>query len=291
QWVRKAMRSNVVVSSDVQLGTTIVDADESRFSSVIINLLMNAQDAMPNGGQIRVGAELSRLNPGFLEVFVEDEGEGICPEELENVKKDFYTTKGGKGAGLGLSEVHRFSTDCGGQLTIKSQLTQGTRVTLSIPARTCDTVQTSPSNVDFAKVLDGCRALLIEGNYNLQSSLRALFYSYGLSTTAVSTGEEAKDLLRGMANDYFDIVVTELELADKSAALEVAELAREINPKMGLLVFTTEPTENLAEESPSETVFIRQPIDPMRLMNALHDAHEKRQRAYENESSSGGTSP
>ncbi|NKE47203.1 hypothetical protein HB662_20665 [Roseomonas frigidaquae] len=112
-------------------------ADGAEFETVLVNLVINARDAMPDGGEVRVTAGLQRAEDGAarLRVTVADAGTGMTPEVLRQASEPFFTTKGsGRGTGLGLSMARQFAENLGGSLAIESTLGQGTRVTLSFPA-------------------------------------------------------------------------------------------------------------------------------------------------------------
>jgi len=119
-----------------------IEIDPVEFELALLNLAMNANDAMPNGGQLRLHASTQcicdtrlGLDGRFLVVEVADDGIGIAPDILPSVFQPFFTTKEvGKGTGMGLSQVHGFAHQSGGAVDIDSLPGQGTRVRLFLPS-------------------------------------------------------------------------------------------------------------------------------------------------------------
>jgi len=122
----------IVVERDYAVHPNVV-ADRDRIEQVFLNLIVNAADAMPNGGTLSVGIECPSAD--FVEVSIEDTGVGIEPRHLDRIFDAFYTTKErGKGTGLGLLVSQRIVREHGGTLQVQSELGKGTRFTISLPS-------------------------------------------------------------------------------------------------------------------------------------------------------------
>ncbi|MDO9502567.1 hybrid sensor histidine kinase/response regulator [Falsiroseomonas sp.] len=129
--------SGIRLTCAAEPGLPPLRADRAEFETVLVNLIVNARDAMPEGGAVRVTAGLQPAADGavLLCVTVADTGTGMTPEVLRHAGEPFFTTKGpGRGTGLGLSLARQFAENLGGGMTIDSAPGQGTRVTLSFPA-------------------------------------------------------------------------------------------------------------------------------------------------------------
>ncbi|MGK7861528.1 ATP-binding protein [Falsiroseomonas sp. E2-1-a4] len=129
--------SGIRLTCAAEPGLPPLRADRAEFETVLVNLIVNARDAMPDGGEVRVLAGRDRAADGAarLRVTVVDTGTGMTPEVLLHAGEPFFTTKGpGRGTGLGLSMARQFAENLGGGMTIDSAPGQGTRVTLSFPA-------------------------------------------------------------------------------------------------------------------------------------------------------------
>jgi signal transduction histidine kinase len=119
------------VSVEVEPDLPLLNADPHQLEQLLLNLIMNARDAMPQGGELKLKG--SREGEDIL-LEVIDNGEGMSPEQLPLVFDPFFTTKEpGKGTGLGLAIAARIADSCGGRLTVQSELGKGSRFVLRIP--------------------------------------------------------------------------------------------------------------------------------------------------------------
>jgi signal transduction histidine kinase len=142
--LRRAVGEGVDLVLDLKAGGRTTLTDSGQFEAALLNLVVNARDATPSGGKITVssrGVDLAEpqgeLPAGrYLRVAVADTGAGMDAETLERAFEPFYTTKPvGKGTGLGLSQVYGFVRQSGGEVTIESELGQGTTVAMLLPVR------------------------------------------------------------------------------------------------------------------------------------------------------------
>src|SRR6201999_2500724 len=149
-----------------------VTVDVSEFETALVNLVINARDAMPNGGTITIGARNCTLtdepNAGdYVAVSIKDTGVGIAPDVLSKIFDPFFTTKPvGKGTGLGLSQVHGFAHQAGGTIRIESQLGKGTKVTILLPR---DEIAPVTDKTNIAEVDGSGTVLLVEDNPDVAS--------------------------------------------------------------------------------------------------------------------------
>jgi signal transduction histidine kinase len=127
----------------IEGGLWSIEVNANQLELALLNLAVNARDAMPDGGQLRIAARNvsllgtpDGLTGDFVEISVSDTGQGMTPEIAAKAIEPFYTTKEeGKGTGLGLSQVYDLTKDCGGTLTLRSAAGQGTTVTIYIPRK------------------------------------------------------------------------------------------------------------------------------------------------------------
>jgi PAS domain S-box-containing protein len=146
--ITRTLGENIELKVDIIAGSPRVLIDPSQFESSILNLAINARDAMPNGGRLTIETQLAYLDHEYAEkhpeiapghhvlVAVSDNGSGMSPELLEKVFQPFFTTKeNGKGTGLGLSMVYGFIKQSGGHITIYSEVGHGTSVKMYLPRK------------------------------------------------------------------------------------------------------------------------------------------------------------
>ena len=140
--LHRTLRDNILVHVDQYLHTAVVQIDPNQLETAVLNIALNAQDAMPNGGKLVLSLTSEQHAFSTKEDLVEcivmsitDNGQGMSAEVVEHVFEPFFTTKAvGKGSGLGLSMVHGFVQQCGGDVRIKSKLDHGTTIQLILPA-------------------------------------------------------------------------------------------------------------------------------------------------------------
>jgi two-component system cell cycle sensor histidine kinase/response regulator CckA len=186
----------------------VVKADPTRIEQMVTNLALNARDAMPNGGVLRIelahvevaaGAEpLAGLAQGaWIRLTVADTGAGIEAETLEHIFEPFYTTKAaGKGTGLGLAQVYGIVGQHGGQIAVESQPGVGSSFIVYLPAMPLVTDSTATIHAAPAAVVgQGELVAVIEDNPALRESLVEVLEGWGYRTHAFSNGEEALPFL------------------------------------------------------------------------------------------------
>jgi CheY-like chemotaxis protein len=136
--MQRSLGSSVVLRMEIDADLPKVRADENQLELAILNLAMNARDAMPNGGEITISVKKCQVpgydNNSFVCLSVSDTGEGMDEETLAKAMEPFFTTKGvGKGTGLGLSMVHGVAQQSGGRLELRSKKGEGTTAELLLP--------------------------------------------------------------------------------------------------------------------------------------------------------------
>lgn len=131
--LKKTLPKNITLKCEIQEDLWPIEADPTQLHQVLMNLCVNARDAMPKGGPLAV---IARNAPDqFVQIRVEDSGAGIPPELMENIFDPFFTTKEpGKGTGLGLSTVAKIVKNHGGSITVKSEVGSGTAFEIQLPA-------------------------------------------------------------------------------------------------------------------------------------------------------------
>jgi PAS domain S-box-containing protein len=219
--------------------------DRTLLESAVLNLAVNARDAMPDGGTltIQTGERTARAGEGALPigqpvvfVTISDTGTGMTPDVLQRVFEPFFTTKDvGKGSGLGLAMVHGFAQQTGGHLAMESIPGVGTSVTIVMPAVTAKVVE--PDNVreeDLSPTRGSERILVVEDEPQVLQFVSAQLLSLGYDVTAVSNGPDAVEVLE---NDIdFDLLFTDVVMPKGMSGVELARRAREIKPGLRVLL-------------------------------------------------------
>jgi PAS domain S-box-containing protein len=198
--LRRAGNSTIGFEFDLQPDLHDVNLDAASFEAALLNLVVNARDAMPDGGRIVVGTANVALRAGqigalpagpYVAVTVRDTGSGMPADVMARAFEPFFTTKEvGKGTGLGLSQVYGFFTQSGGDVTLGHGAGGGTVVTVYLPALAPD-----GSALDAAEGSDAETVLIVEDEPDLLEVASALFRSMGYEVVAANNAREAIDQL------------------------------------------------------------------------------------------------
>jgi signal transduction histidine kinase/ActR/RegA family two-component response regulator len=216
-------------------------ADPTQLEVMILNLAINARDAMPAGGRLTietrnvasVPAELSsELSRGeYVSIAVSDTGTGMPPEVLARAFEPFYTTKEqGKGTGLGLAQLYGFARQSGGTARIRSKVGEGTTVTIYLP-RTQSETAAAPSPLPENPARTRARILLVDDDDDVRNIASAMIEDIGFEVVSLGSGEAALALL---AAEPFDLLVTDVVMPGMNG-VELARRSRRVAPKMPIL--------------------------------------------------------
>ena len=237
----RTLGERITVTAECANDVPAVYADSGELEAALINLALNARDAMPRGGRLAITAracqvthaeEDAKLNPGSYVVFaVSDNGAGIPPEILTHVLEPFFTTKeAGKGSGLGLSMVYGFVKQSGGHLNIESQVGYGTRVELFLPvAATANAEEATPSLSRRGRE----SVLVVEDESEVRRVAVAFLRTLGYIPCEASDAATALNQLA--ARPDIDLLFTDIVLGGDMTGFELAAIAREQHPHLPVL--------------------------------------------------------
>jgi len=229
--LNSGLGSAVSLTIDVAEDVWTILVDPTEFETALVNLVVNARDAMPDGGSVVISAT-NNLNEGVVEISVEDSGEGIPEDIASKVFDPFFTTKPvGKGTGLGLSQVHGFAHQAGGSIALDSTLGKGTRVTISLP-RAPAGQQRGP---DIQASAGGGTVLLVEDNPEVASASTSLLEQLGYNVRWVS---DASAALVEIEKDGIDAVFSDIVMSGKMDGVRLAKTIRAKRPGMPILLAT-----------------------------------------------------
>ena len=263
----------------VEPDTPAVEVDAAELELAIINLAVNAKDAMPDGGRFRLSAR--RAAPGeadlpgdFVLISVSDTGTGIDPEIMERVFEPFFTTKAhGHGTGLGLSQVYGLCTQAGGTAHIESVPGRGTEVKLFLPV--AERAQSSaPATERPADEALDCSVLLVEDNEDLAGVTSALLEGVGCRVRWASSGDAARALIEG-GDALFDVVISDMAMPGKLDGLALAEFLRARHPDLPTVLITGYASQ-LHEASARRFTVLPKPCQPDALIAAVRGALRQR---------------
>ncbi len=246
-----SLREDVSVEFKIDAGLWPIEVDVSQFDIAILNLAVNAKDAMPRGGLLCVTA-VNRAGAldgeDAVEIGVEDDGSGMTPEALERAFEPFFTTKEvGKGTGLGLSQVYGFARASGGKISIDSELGRGTIVTLLLPR--CHPQPSASSACGAPAVpggLKGMRILLVEDDAHLNELVCQMLEEHGAQVFRATSAAEG---LEAFENSAVDAVLSDMVMPGEMNGLELArEIRRRRDVQVVLMTGYSEASGGAASE-------------------------------------------
>lgn len=253
-----------------------VITDKTQLELALLNLAINARDAMPDGGTLSIAAQPrsgkihTELGDGdYLEIRVTDTGTGMNPETLQRVFEPFFTTKGtGKGTGLGLSMVFGVVTQSGGTVTIESELGKGTTVSLLL-RRAAETELPAHGGESAGPVqlgdLSGRIVLLIDDDERVREVMTDALTDAGARVVAAANGEEG---LKRFAAQRPDIVIVDFAMPGMNGA-EVARRVRAVDAMLPVLIVSGfAQTTSLAELTGPDFDLLRKPFRNSDLLRA-----------------------
>jgi two-component system NtrC family sensor kinase len=286
-WIGRAVTEAVEIQFEREANLWPVRIDIHQFEAALLNLVVNARDAIGGQGRLIVRARnvfLQQNDPRvpslpageYVALSVTDNGSGMPADVLAKVYEPFFTTKDvGKGTGLGLSQVHGFIRQSGGDISIHSEVGQGTTVTLyfsrsHLPAEgTIQPGATAPlPSVELEKVV-----LVVEDDDQVRKVSLTMLHELGYCALAARTGQEALAILS--AGERIDVLFTDLVLARGLGGEVLAAKALELKPELSVLLTTA------LLESASPFPILQKPFTKETLAKAIHDAsnHAAREKS------------
>ena len=284
--LRSVLGSKIELVVQVAADTRPVHVDASELELALINLSLNARDAMSDGGVLSLrahnanAAETEGLAPGhWVALSVGDDGPGMAREVATRVFEPFFTTKPvGKGTGLGLSQVHGFCVQAGGDARIASSPGLGTTVLMLLPAQWVDPGAEPTADEDPASAasdappasvasLAGARVLLVEDNAELGDVTAALLQSHGVMVERAADAVEALRLLD--TRPAVDVMLTDVVMPGPLDGVGLARQVRRERPHLPVLLVSGYVA---SEAAVRDFVVLRKPCAPEDLLAALRTA-------------------
>ena len=256
-------------------------ADASQLELALMNLIINARDAMPEGGVIEVASENRSVEGSgtlglslgdYVVVTVADEGTGIAADMIDRVLEPFFTTKEvGKGTGLGLSMAYGFAKQSGGALHIESEVGRGTRIEIWLPR--ADALDVQGPEEEAGRVIplhpraSGLRILLVDDHEAARTAIAAHLEDVGHNITQASDAPALLEILKSEPQGY-DVLVTDYAMPMLSGA-ELIRQARELTPELHAIIITGYAEAELASSCPQDVQVLIKPFQPEQLLTAL----------------------
>jgi CheY-like chemotaxis protein len=258
-------------------------ADAAQVENALLNLAINARDAMPLGGRLIIAtrniaaAELDKsvdLAPGdYVRISVADTGIGMSPEVLARACEPFFTTKEpGKGSGLGLAQVYGMTRQSGGSLRLQSSVGQGTTIELYLP-RSLEAVEPAEKAADRSKpavLANKTRVLVVDDHEDVREVIVAYLETLGYDVVQASSGRTALDFLLGNAKGV-DLLIADYAMPEMSG-LELVRAVRAKNPTLPVVMVTGYAETGDVDDRHLDAVLLKKPFRMNELASTIETA-------------------
>jgi PAS domain S-box-containing protein len=277
--IESSLRGNIVYNENIGDDVAQIKVDLAELELAIVNIAVNARDAMPNGGTFTVSVngvaaeqDTGDNRPGdtFFAITFSDTGTGIPPHLISKMFDPFFTTKEvGKGTGLGLSQVYGFAHQAGGTVTVDSKVGQGTTITIYLPSSADEKITSKEPSAARTKARQSQRqtVLVVDDNADVADVTSSLFEQLGYETVYRDSAEAALQLLE--TGTKIDLVFSDIVMP---GTIDGVGLAREIRSRYpNLRIALTTGYSDAAKAAPSNLRILKKPFDTEALRELIQD--------------------
>ncbi len=288
--ISKSLTGSITVELDLEEDLHPVAINVGDFEDALLNLSLNARDAMPNGGKLFIETKNITISASDLKVFpeaklgnyvvvqVQDTGSGMSKAVRERVFEPFFTTKDvGKGTGLGLSMVFGFVKRSGGFIELHSEPAMGTTFKIFLPEDTGEKLELKSAQIEKSDGKgQGERILLVDDEEDLLHVTKQVLEANGYSVVTTQNTHDALSLLKG--NEKFDLLFSDVILAEDMDGFGLAKSARKIDPDLHILLTSgysekaEEPERNSENSSLKKAdMILRKPYTQTELISIIRE--------------------
>jgi PAS domain S-box-containing protein len=275
--IESSLRGNIVYKEKLSPTLWPVKVDLAELELAIVNIAVNARDAMPNGGVFMVSADnvtankdvdQNRQSADFVAIEFSDSGTGIPPDLLSKIFDPFFTTKDvGKGSGLGLSQVYGFAHQAGGTVRAESKVGLGTAITIYLPAYAGAKVDAPETSKREARRSQRPMVLVVDDSAEVAEVTSALFEQLGYQTICRDSAEAALSLLGNGAK--IDLVFSDIVMPGTIDGVGLASEVRSLYPHLPVVLTTG--YSDAAQAVPPNLPILRKPFDTDALRSFMQD--------------------
>lgn len=286
--LRRVLPENITITVENTAGLWQVEADAGQLESALVNLCLNAKDAMASGGRLilaatnrQIGSEFRKIDPDlkpgdYVQILIIDSGTGIEADLLDKVFDPFFTTKPiGQGTGLGLSMVYGFAKQSGGHVSVSSEVGVGTTVQLLLPrAKRKETG--GLSNIPDEVLPKGAETvLLVEDNDLVRTHVHKQLRLLGYTVLTSCNGQEALEELK--KPQKIDLLFSDIVMPGGMDGMMLAEAAKKLHPELKILLTSgySEKTFTGHDKTDSAITLLAKPYSRKRLATTLRAVIEE----------------
>ena len=240
----RTLGASVTITTAASRDAGVAMVDPGALEAAIVNVALNARDAMPEGGTLTIRTSRTEITQPprteddlpigrYAMLAIQDTGTGMAPEVVQRVFEPFFTTKGGTGSGLGLSMVYGFAKQSGGAVTIASQPGRGSTVIIYLPLTKNKPVESSAPDVPIAPPIVAHTILVVEDEAAVRSTVRRQLETLGHKVLVADTAAAALPMLDG--EEAPDVLLTDVVLGAGMNGIDLAEMARRAKPDIPVI--------------------------------------------------------
>jgi signal transduction histidine kinase len=238
----RSLREDIAIEIDLPADLWSVEVDASQLEVALLNITINARDAMPHGGTIRIEG---RNKPGvagdldMVRLTIVDQGIGMAPELRDKVFEPFFTTKStGHGTGLGLSQVYGFARSAGGSVSIDSEIGRGTTITLLLPrSHALPTHNDDEVAADGATVRRFCHVLVAEDDDTVAELVTQMLDVLGYRSSRVADAAMALAIVEAGETNV-DVILSDMVMPGEMSGLDLARAVKQLNHNLPIVLMT-----------------------------------------------------
>jgi len=285
--IEQSVGEAVKIELDLADQVLPVHVDTTLFANALLNICINARDAMDGAGRLRIRTSLENLknrrfvrdgevaNGSFALIAIEDDGHGMTPEISLRCMEPFFTTKDiGEGSGLGLSMVYGFVKQSDGFIEVNSDVDRGTRVFIYLPAfNQSGQIARNRSDEEKSLVRQNKRVLLVEDNADLRETIVKMLENLGYDVIAAATGDEAAKIL-ATGTEAVDILLSDVVMPGDIDGFDLSRLVADKFPHIRVLLTSGFPDKDTGrptfqKNAATSAPVLRKPFTVKKLSMAL----------------------
>ncbi|MFM1921896.1 MAG: hypothetical protein RLZZ303_3530 [Candidatus Hydrogenedentota bacterium] len=289
--LRRLIKENIDLRVSPSSVPVWILADRMQIEQVVMNLCVNARDAMPDGGILSIACDTLRFAPSdlfsypgcksgdYVRLTVSDTGCGMSPEVRERVFEPFFTTKPfGEGTGLGLATVYGVVQQCGGFIRVESAPGAGATFEVSLPAVSLAGAPPAAKSSAAENLRGGELVLLVEDEAQVREVLQLSLESFGYRVVTACNGIEALDVCRSN-RERFDLLLTDVVMPEMGGG-QLARILGSRYPEMQVIFMSGYSDDAVLELGleDSEDIFLQKPFSPITLAKRVREVLDSRVR-------------